>query len=217
MSLREKIKWKLVGVIGKFVLWLWASSTRIKVVGEERYQKLREEGKPVIILVWHSRIFIVPYFFRQRGILPLISPSKDGEIPAQIMSRWGYRILRGSSSHVIKSAWNTMKKELRNRGEVIIVPDGPRGPNRRFKLGGLKLAQDTGAYLVPFTFSTSKKIVLKSWDQFLMFYPFSRIVALYGDPIAVSPNLKADELERECLRLEHVLNQLDDEVNKFFT
>jgi len=65
-----------------------------------------------------------------------------------------------------------MISELKQGGEVIIVPDGPRGPNREMKLGGLKLAQETGAYLVPFTFSTSRKKFLGSWDSFLLFYPF---------------------------------------------
>lgn len=205
----------MVGILGKIILFLWAKSTRMKILGEESYQKLREQGKPVIFLVWHGRIFIVPYFFRRRKIMPLVSPSEDGEIPAQIMSRWGYRIVRGSSSHVIRKAWNVMIKELQRGGEVIIVPDGPRGPNREMKLGGLKLAQETGAYLVPFTFSTSRKKFLRSWDSFLLFYPFSRVVAVYGQPIAIESDLKGDALETERQRIEKLLVQLDEKADKY--
>ncbi len=216
MSFLSKIRWRLVGVLGKFVLWKWAKSTRMKVVGEESYRELRKQGKPVIFLVWHGRIFIVPYFFRRRGIMPLISPSKDGEIAAQIMSGWGYRIIRGSSSHALIRVWSKMKKELQNGGELIIVPDGPRGPNRRMKLGGLKLAQETGAILVPFTFSTSRKKFLKSWDNFLIFYPFSRVVAMYGEHFAVVPDLKDDELERERLKIERFMIEQDEKADRFF-
>lgn len=206
----------MAGTFGKAVLWLWAKSTRMTVLGKDEYQKLRREGKPVILLVWHGRIFIVPYFFRRRGIMPLVSPSADGEIAARIMSRWGYKILRGSSSHAIFKVWSAMKKELESGGELIIVPDGPRGPNRKMKLGGLKLAQETGAHLVPFTFSTSRKKILRSWDKFLIFRPFSRVVAVYGEPIAINSTLSEGKLELERQKIEKILVEMDLEADSYF-
>ncbi len=217
MSFFRKLRWSLIGILGKLVLWLWAKSTRIKIIGEERYKELRDKGRAVVFLVWHGRIFIVPYFFRKRGIMPLISPSQDGEIPAQIMSRWGYRNIRGSSSHAVIRVWNRMKNELKKGGEVIIVPDGPRGPDREMKLGGIKLAQETGAALVPFTFSTSRKKFLKSWDKFLIFYPFSKVVAVYGPPINVEPTLKDDTLEKERQKIERALIELDEKADRFYS
>jgi len=216
MSLLGKIRWALVGVLGKVILWLWAKSTRMTILGKEEYQELRRAGKPVIFLIWHGRIFLVPYFFRRRGIVPLVSPSEDGEIAARIMDKWGYRIIRGSGSHAIIRAWNYMKRELQKGGEVIIVSDGPRGPNRKMKLGGLKLAQESGAYLVPFTFSTSRKKILRSWDNFLMFYPFSKVVAIYGRPFLLDPTLKEDELERERQKIEGLMIQLDERADRYY-
>ena len=216
MSLFRKVRWYLVGIVGKLVLWLWAKSTRMTVIGEENYLKLREQKKPVIFLIWHGRIFIVPYFFRRRRIMPLISPSEDGEIAAQIMERWGYKILRGSSSHAIIRAWNQMKEELNQGGELIIVPDGPRGPNRKLKPGCIKLAQETGAYLIPFAFSASRKKFLKSWDSFLIFYPFSKVVALYGQPYSINSELSSKEFENVCQRVESTLCQLDEKADKYF-
>lgn len=216
MSSLEKIRWALVGFLGKIVLWLWAKSSPMRILGLQEYQGLRRAGKPVIFLVWHGRIFLVPYFFRRRGIAPLVSPSEDGEIAAQIMSRWGYRLIRGSSSHTIIRAWNEMKRELQKGGEVIIVPDGPRGPNREMKLGGLKLAQETGAYLVPFTFSASRKKTLRSWDHFLMFPPFSKVVAIYGRAFQLVPNLREDDFERERQKIEDYMKELDETVDRYF-
>jgi lysophospholipid acyltransferase (LPLAT)-like uncharacterized protein len=216
MHVMEKIRWALVGFFGKIILWLWAKSCRITLAGHEEYQKLRAEGKPVIFLVWHGRIFLVPFFFRRRQVAPLVSPSQDGEIAAQIMARWGYRLIRGSSSHAIIRAWNQMKKELQEGREVLIVPDGPRGPNRKIKPGGLRLAQEAGAYLVPFTFSASKRKLLKSWDQFLMFYPFSRLVAIYGRPFKLDSALTETELERESLKIESYMKELDERADRYF-
>jgi len=216
MPFFTKLRWKIIGVLGKTFLWLWAKSSRIEVLGEEEYKKLREEGKPVIFLVWHGRIFFAPYFFRRRGIMPLISPSQDGEIVAQIVARWGYRILRGSSSHSIIRAWNEMKRELLQGGELIIVPDGPRGPDRKLKPGCLKLAQETGAYLVPFTFSASRKKIFQTWDRFLLFYPFSKVVALIGQPLAIDSGLTEDELEKERQKVESLMVELDEKADGYF-
>lgn len=216
MSILSEIRWRLIGALGRMILWVWAKSTRMIVIGHEAYSELRADKRPVILLVWHGRIFLVPFFFRKRKIMPLVSPSEDGEIVARIMSGWDYKILRGSGSHVIAKAWSEMVKELLQGGEVIIVPDGPKGPNRKMKLGALKLAQQTGAYLMPFSFSTSKKKFLRSWDSFLMFYPFRRVVAVYGEPIAVSPDLNQDELEEERERIQNVLIDLDNKADQYF-
>ena len=216
MSLRKNIHWWLVGHVGKFVFWLWSKSVRLTILGEDKYKALRDEGKAVVFLAWHGRIFIVPYFFRKRNIMPLVSPSEDGEIPAQIMARWEYKILRGSGSHAIIRAWNVMKQELKDGGEVIIIPDGPKGPGRVMKMGGIKLAHETGAYLVPFSFSASRKKVLSSWDLFVIGKPFSRVVAIYGDPITIDPSLDADGLEKERARIEKVLRDLDAQADQYF-
>jgi len=212
----KRIKWAFLGAFGRAVLWLWIMSTRRIVVGSEDYRELRRDGKPVVLLIWHGRIFMVPFFFRNRGITPLISPSRDGEIVARIMAGWGYRILRGSGSHSIVAAWKEMVRELRRGGEVIIVPDGPRGPDRKLKLGGLKLALETGARLVPFSFSTSRKKVLHSWDHFLLFPPFSKVVVMFGRPITLDPGLNPADLAEAGKRIEKEMIALDAKADHYF-
>ena len=216
MSVFSEIKLRFIGFLGKLILGLWTKSARLTVIGEDRYQELRNQNKPVVLLIWHGRLLVVPYLFKKRGILALISPSEDGEILARIVSGWG-KVLRGSSSHSVVKAWGVMRKELDKGGEVIIVPDGPKGPNRKIKLGALKLSQQSGAYLVPFTFAASRKKTLNSWDRFLIFCPFTRVVALFGESIVVDPKLRGDDLEIERQRIERILLQLDDKAANYLT
>jgi lysophospholipid acyltransferase (LPLAT)-like uncharacterized protein len=211
MTILKEFKWRFIGFVGKLILGLWTATARLTVIGEDRYKELRSQKKPVVLLIWHSRLLVVPYLFRKRGILALISPSEDGEILARIVEGWG-KVLRGSSSHSIVKAWGVMRKELDEGGEVVIVPDGPRGPNRKMKLGALKLSQQSGAYIVPFTFAAARNKSLNSWDRFMVFYPFTRVVALFGEPILVGPELRGDDLEKERQRIEQILLELDDEA-----
>jgi len=216
MSVWEKVRWRVVGVLGRFVLRIWAKTCRIKVLGEAEYRKAKQARKPIILLIWHGRLMLAPFFFRNRRITALVSPSRDGEIIAQIAQGWRFRIVRGSGSHSIVRAWVEMRQDLRKGGELIIIPDGPRGPDREFKQGAIKLAQDTGAVLIPWSFSATRRRFLRSWDRFLFFYPFCRIVAIYGKPMTVSPALDEAEFETERKRVELELKALDAEADSHF-
>ncbi len=127
-----------------------------------------------------------------------------------------FRCLAGCVAACGFRAWLEMKNKLREGAELIIIPDGPRGPDRVFKPGGLKLAQETGAILQPFSFSASRKRFLKSWDRFLFFYPFSRIVAVYGKPIKADPAMDEEWFERARLEVEKALTALDAAADSHF-
>lgn len=216
MSKWKGLRLKMTGALGRVLIALWVKTCRMTVLGEDGYVQAKKGGKPIILILWHGRLLLIPYFFRRRGIAALVSPSRDGEIIVQIGLGWGFRVFRGSSSHSIIRVWVEMKKELQGGGELILIPDGPRGPARQLKPGALRLAQETGAILVPFSFSASKKRFLKSWDRFLFFYPFSKIFALFGKPISVSRSLEGDEFEKERRRVEGILNELDAQADRHF-
>ncbi len=216
MALGRRARLFLIGTVGKLVYRLWMWSTRITVEGEEPYRLLRDQRKPVILMVWHGRLFITPFFFRNRGIMPMISPSGDGELLVRLAAGWGYTFLRGSGSHSMLKAWATLKDELAQGGEVVIVPDGPKGPGRKIKPGALKLSQVTGAPIVPFSFSAARRKIFGSWDGFLLPWPFQRLVAIYGEPFPVDPGLKDEAFEQERLRIENLLRELDERADRYF-
>jgi Na+/proline symporter/lysophospholipid acyltransferase (LPLAT)-like uncharacterized protein len=212
----KDFRWRMIGIAGRFILRWWAKSAHFHIVGGHHLEKLRRDKKPVVVLVWHGRIFPVPYLFRKRGSIPLISPSQDGEIIARIVEGWGFRILRGSGSHTMVRSWKQLLQCLKHGGEVLMVPDGPKGPDRKLKYGSLRLAQKTGAYLVPFTFSTRKKIILNSWDKFMMFYPFHNVAVVFGRPFQIPADMDEQELSQERLRVEKIMDDLERRADLFF-
>jgi len=70
---------------------------------------------------------------------------------------------------------------------------------------------------VPFSFSAARKKFLKSWDRFLFYYPFSKIVAIYGNPIAIDSGMDEEQTEKERARVERVLIELDEEADGYFS
>ena len=217
MHLPRSLQDLLVLTVGRPLFRLWSISLRPTVVGGEGYNRLRAAGKPVVLLLWHGRMFFAPHFFRGSRVVPLISPSRDGEVLVQLARQWGHKkFLRGSSSHSMVGAWKDMKTELATGGAMIIVPDGPRGPYRTLKAGGLRLAQETGAYGVTISFSARRKKILSSWDRFLLPLPFSRIVVVFGDPFTIPPGLRGEAFEAERSRVERLLIDTDEKADTFF-
>jgi lysophospholipid acyltransferase (LPLAT)-like uncharacterized protein len=216
MSFRKKIEQAAIDRIGRPLVAFWMKTLRLDIEGESAYRALRRSGRPVVIMVWHGKIFSPPYIFRRRGIMPLVSPSQDGELIARLIDDWGYKIIRGSGSHVMKRAWVYLKRELQAGGEVLIVSDGPTGPDRALKMGGIKLASETGAVLIPYTFASARKKTFRSWDRFEIPLPFTKALAVYGDPIEIAPGLDAAGLERERVRVEKILVEFDRAVDARF-
>jgi lysophospholipid acyltransferase (LPLAT)-like uncharacterized protein len=209
MPFRKKLEQKALDVLGRPLMSVWMRTLRLRIEGEAAYRALRAAGRPVVILVWHGKIFSAPWMFRKRGIMPLVSPSQDGELIVRLIDNWGYKVIRGSGSHSVKRAWVVMMNELRAGGEVLIVPDGPRGPDRELKLGAVKLGADTGALLVPYTLAAARKKTVQSWDRFEIPGLFSRAAALFGEPIEIPAGIGGEALEAERMRVETILRELD--------
>ena len=57
-----------------------------------------------------------------------------------------------------------------------------------------------------------KKKVFSSWDRFIVPYPFSSGVFLWGDPIRVERDADAETLERIRVELETTLRSLSSEA-----
>jgi hypothetical protein len=116
------------------------------------------------------------YLSFERGAV-LTSPSKDGEIIVQVMKRFGVESVRGSSN---RSAMNALRRlmdylENNNGPDVVITPDGPRGPVHVLQPGVIKLAQITGYPVLPITIIYSRSMILKTWNKFEIPFPKVRL------------------------------------------
>lgn len=165
---------------------------------------------PVIWVFWHNRILVLPIAFNRfcpgRIASVLTSISKDGSILVGVMARFGVGSVRGSSSRGGGAAMLRLTRILESGEDVIITPDGPRGPVYKMTPGVIKLAQLTGAPVLPVHVRYSHFWQLRSWDGFRIPKPFSRVDIVLGGLHNVENGEAANEFEAERFRLESALN-----------
>jgi hypothetical protein len=66
--------------------------------------------------------------------------------------------------------------------------------------------------IVPMGFGMDRPKRMRSWDQFAMPRPFSRIRCVVGSPIYLPSNLSRDDLEVARLRVQGKMNELTQEA-----
>lgn len=158
-------------------LKLLFSTLRIDIV--KRESGLPDRSRGLMFAFWHGQM-ITGWLLAKRlfpDTIPsaVVSLSPDGQILSDTLEKLDFRLIRGSSSRGRDDVKAGIAELLRNRGLVAITPDGPRGPIHRFKYGTLRLASE---YRTPILFadiSHEKASKLRSWDQFEIPMPFSRV------------------------------------------
>lgn len=185
-------------VVGFLVAWLIrAVCVTLRVRMEDRGGVVESPpGAPMIWVFWHNRMFVLPYYYRKflpsrRGAI-LTSASGDGEIIAEVLRRFGVDAVRGSSSRRSVSALLGMRETIASGGDVVVTPDGPRGPRYQLQPGLVKLAQLTGAPVFPVHVRYHRTIKFKTWDRFRVPWPFSRVDVVF-DPLRPVPETDTDE------------------------
>ena len=143
----------------------------------------------------------------------LASRSRDGELVTRYIGRFGIEAVRGSSSRGGAAALRHLARWLEEGREVVVVPDGPRGPAEVVKPGIVGLARLSGAAIVPVAVGASSEWRLGSWDGFRIPRPFARCVARFGEPIHVARvvDRRAEEAARE--EVEAALRALSSSVD----
>jgi len=154
------VNWLKLSVLPVVAAWgirLIGKTMDLSTVGGEAVDTLHRQGTPIIIAFWHSRQLMMPLAYRGTSASILISQHRDGEIIARIMKYFGFGAIRGSSTRGGFQAVRQLLKAARQGQDVIVTPDGPRGPACQVQAGVIYLAKVTGLPIVPLTFACSKK------------------------------------------------------------
>jgi lysophospholipid acyltransferase (LPLAT)-like uncharacterized protein len=213
---KEKLKiegWRArwLIAIGFWLLRIWERTLRYEVDDRGRLMA-KPVNESAIGAVWHNRLLIMPLvlkrFFPRRQGAALVSASRDGAWIASLVQRIGFDVVRGSSSRLGASAMLQMADLLASGRDVVIAPDGPRGPVYELGPGIVLLAQKSGASVFPLHLEYSSCWRLKNWDRFILPHPFAKIRVIFGPPHQVVATISQEEFESERLRLQTAMMAL---------
>ena len=196
---------------GYWLLQIWARTLRFKVV-----DRAGVVHQPVtnnfIGCLWHNRLLVLPYILKRftpaRHGAALISASRDGDLLTDAIQRFGFDVVRGSSSRMGSTALLQLSQVLAGGGDVVITPDGPRGPVYELGPGPVFLAQKTGAPVLPINLEYSSCWRFNSWDRFILPRPFSQVRVTFADPLRIPPTTTPEEFEAERLHLQECMMSL---------
>ena len=196
----------LVSVLSFLVKWFYAFESLFYNCKNINYPK----DKPVIFALWHAHQCAL-YANEDRGSLNvMISKSNDGDIIAAATEHMGIRVVRGSYKRAGASASLAMIEKLEQGENAAITIDGPRGPKGKVKDGVINIAKLTGVPIVPMTWYSPSKWLLKfnTWDEFRFPVLGVKTIAVYGEPIYIPADCSKEEAENLRQKVETALNDL---------
>ena len=212
MKLRDRLLVAFAPPLASLLIRFLHLSIRTEVLGQERLKNQWQRDQNVIISFWHDQLLMMVLGYPGKKARILISASKDGELIARVMRYFGQDAVRGSSNRGARGAFKHLIKIASEPTDLVITPDGPKGPRHQIKDGVVQLARLTGRPVVPMAFVSSRGHRFASWDRFLFPFPFSRGVYSFGEAQFYQPGESADSFRE---RIEQAMHDNQSTAEKY--
>jgi lysophospholipid acyltransferase (LPLAT)-like uncharacterized protein len=177
---------------------------------DDRAGLLRGEAReePLLWVCWHNRLLLTPLIFwkclRHRPAAVLASASGDGDVLAAVYERFGVEAARGSSSRRGAAGLRECLTLIKRGLDIGITPDGPR---YSVQPGLVLLAQQSGARVFPLHFHAHRCWRLKTWDGFIIPWPFSRVDVVFDALRAIPRSEDGEVFEAERAKMEALMRE----------
>ena len=207
-------------VIAGYLKAVCAASSMIAPKTESNEKMSRRLDEKFIWALWHRHLGLPAFFSpNDHRRTCMASRSRDGELLAQVMWRLGTHCVRGSSSSLDgrdKGGALAFRQMVRvaKKGEhqLVITPDGPKGPPEKVKMGVISLASITGHPICPVAFAASRFFTVPTWDRTILPLPFGRILVCCGELLDVPRTRDKGVLEARRAELERRLIHANEEA-----
>lgn len=208
-----RANWKAVwgGRLIGALMWVLGKTLRVEIYGwKDSYGDPKNQ---FIHAFWHNRICaLLPvwtsqFHMRNHNTVVLSSASKDGAAIEAAVGIYGVGAVRGSSSRRGAAALIALKKAAKSGKDLIITPDGPRGPRYSMQPGVIKLAQTTGLPILPITLLVDECWRLNTWDRFMIPKPFTRMKLIFQEPLELPRKLEEAQFEEARIKLQTLMRE----------
>lgn len=171
------------------------------------YKNKLELETPCVVAVFHDEFIPVFYHMNNSNSVVLASSNHAGFCGAKILKEWGHDIIYLTSKKKGKKALEELVKKVKQGKNVILNPDGSKGPRHKMKAGAVVLAKKANVplYLVSPKYKGFR--INCTWDRFLCPLPFSSVYFNYTKMI-IDPELSREEVGEKILEAEKKLQDL---------
>lgn len=183
--MRKKLTLAFLIAIARFLKW--SCRYEFTIPPEE----LQKRYGPYIYALFHENLLstILAHSQAKQSFAVIVSSSHDGDYISGPLKNLGHQTVRGSSSRDGTKALKQMIKMIRAGHPGAITVDGPRGPRHEIKDGVFQMAKLASAPIIPIACLPERAYVFrKSWDQFRLPLPFTKIKIVLGEPLYIDSN-----------------------------
>lgn len=132
-----------------------------------------------VCVTWHGELFMSPQAYRQlhkkSPASAIISSHFDGGLIAGTLAFLQIRPLRGSSRKGARQVLLQAFKSIKSGEEVLITPDGPKGPRHTISDGAVGIALKSKLPIFVMNFTAQNYWQFSSWDKFVIPKPFTQV------------------------------------------
>ncbi len=212
---KNKLGQKLLGYVVFIITNFTYKTISWKSLNKNDHSYSKKE--PIIFCTWHNRLYFGPYLLPHKKLIinALQSSHSDGMMTDILFKLINMKIIYSSSKKKGYVAFMKMIKAIKKGESIAITPDGPKGPKEVVKDGIIKLAQTTGAPIIPIFWHVKKYKILDSWDNFIVPYPFSKGVYAFGNPIYVKKNISEKQFFEIKNSIQQEFDKLTIQINKY--
>lgn len=161
-----------------------------------------------LFALWHNRLAFGMHIFRKiDNVYALASPHTDGRLITDVIRKMKFGVIEGSTNRNPTGALKEIISKISSGNNVVITPDGPRGPVYKINSSIARIAKKFDKPLIPLSCTANRYYELKSWDKMIIPKFFSKMTVRFGKPIDLKENEKANNA-----LLEQTLTQLSTPV-----
>ena len=171
----------LVPLIGYLLVhFFWFTSRK-------RFHGIKEEhkGRQHVVVSWHAELLMVPVFYNylRKGTSQkasvIVSKHFDGEMLAKLFKYLHITPMRGSTKKGAKEVLFAALRTAREGNDILISPDGPRGPRHHLHNGAIAIALKMKLPVMILNYKPRSYWQLNSWDKMIIPKPFTQLDFYY--------------------------------------
>jgi lysophospholipid acyltransferase (LPLAT)-like uncharacterized protein len=148
----------------------------------------RLQNRQSVVVSWHAELLMIPLFYNYwrkkeakrekkspREASVIVSKHFDGEMLAKLFMYLNITPMRGSTKKGAKEVLFASFRSAKNGNDILISPDGPRGPRHQLQNGAIAIALKMKLPIKVLNYKPHSYWQLGSWDKMIIPKPFTQL------------------------------------------